>query len=481
MFNLRANAFYLLGVSPEAAAGEIADALDDAVTDSPGDESKLQTAKNALVAPVKRLPEELSSLWGVPPDEWNRWLSTENPEKWSELPSNVARINLAAHFCSLAGEGGYSDDFRRAALDSVIESRDSFLDMPAAIEAARKKAGMPARLNGHFQEALRAVLEKHRQAAMRAIESARHPGKIMTGIVENWQYDKTASGKFVGDLARDYDRWTIPKLRPIEENILKAIEMLQRDSRAENPLDDIDRLLAEWDEYSQPVQLIKEAKAIDDPRSKELGSKLRSLVVYLANEREEYAAALRITDALHRTFPELPDFARQLASDMKELRKLSAKQAADKKIQALAKFVEKVKKDPEIFARDMAKDGMKSPGARKLAEAATPALSAFSKEEGVWNFVGKFAVALFEQGYAGAAYAVMERLAQWAAKYGAPKKTQNRLTEELDALRLIMTRAQGTEAVQRQGAAMQKEKESENGWVFYLVGIAFLLWLFVFK
>lgn len=427
MLNLRDNAFYLLGVSPEATAAEVADAFDDAVMDAPTDEAKLQKAKNALAAPKKRLPEELLSLWGVPAGKWEQWLARDNPGEWGEL-SGVARMNLSAHFMSALSAGDYSDDLRRAMLGQIIEAQNDFLTiMPDDIRAARKKAGMPPPSDEHFREALLAVSEKHCQAAMRAIETAEKPGSIMTGIAEEWRYNKTESGRFVAHFSRAYDLWSISKLRPIEQDIDKAINALQGGDIDENALDDIDYLLAKWDKYSQPMQLMNEAKGLDDPRSRELLGKLHSLAIDLANNHKEYDAALRLSNALSKTFPELPGKAGRLAEDIKTLRKLSERKVANEQARELSALVKKIKENPSAFS--------------SLAKRVCQILRRMSADESAWRFVRGAAIELFNQGNDSEARAMAKSLTQWADEYGAPQAIRDMLHKDMATLKLINARA----------------------------------------
>lgn len=425
MLNLRDNAFYLLGVSPEATAAEVADAFDDAVMDAPADEAKLQKAKNALAAPKKRLPEELLSLWGVPAGKWEQWLAKDNPGEWGEL-SGVARMNLSAHFMSALSAGDYSDDLRRAMLGQIIEAQNDFLTIMPDIRAARKKAGVPPPSDEHFREALLVASEKHCQAAMRAIETAEKPGSIMTGIAEEWRYNKTESGRFVATFARAYDLWSIPKLRPIEQDIGKAINALQG-GIDENALDDIDYLLAEWDKYSQPMQLMNEAKGLDDPRSKELLGKLHSLAIDLANNRKEYDAALRISNALSKTFPELPGKAGRLAEDIKTLRKLSERKVTNEQVRELSALVKKIKENPSAFS--------------SLAKRVCQILRRMSADESAWRFVRGAAIELFNQGNDSEARAMVKSLAKWADECEAPQTIREMLRKDLATLELINARA----------------------------------------
>ena len=421
-FDLRNNAFYLLGVAPEAASADIADAFDDAVMDSPDDESKLQIAKDVLATPKKRLREELSSLWDVHPGEWDKWLAS-TPDSWDGI-FGIARINLAAHFLSALGDDDYSDDIRRKALDYLMGGRDGFDRLLPALVAARKTAGMPPPSAEHFRQAMHDIGEQHCKVAMRAIETASAPCAMMTSIAEEMRYDKTASGRFAADLVRAFDRWSITKLRPIEDGIDKAIASLRGGEVNKVVLDDIDRLLNEWDEYSQPMQLMNEAKGLDEERSKKLANKLRSAAVYIANEHEEHEAALHISNVLNRTFPELPGIAGTLATDITTLRGVLARQANRKEreqVDELVEMINEIKEVPSSFSSHSA----------RFERLAPLVLKRLSKNENVWRFIRLAAIEIFNEGYSNHGRIMAKLLSQWANEYGASQDVREKLHEDL--------------------------------------------------
>lgn len=102
------SAFHLLKIPPESSRPEIDNAREDASFDARESEDILQKAVDTLTAPMPRLREEVSYLWGMPLpkiDELIHLAKTDIEgglvckamEKMS-LPA-LTKANLAAHFC----------------------------------------------------------------------------------------------------------------------------------------------------------------------------------------------------------------------------------------------------------------------------------------------------------------------------------------------------------------------------------------------
>lgn len=330
MFDLNKNAFFMLGVTPDTNEHDIVEAFEDVVSEHPEKEHELQSAQNNLRMPNKRLLEELTYLWGVSPEHW-LGLFSSTPESWDGL-TEVAKMNLAAHYCCLAPY--HIEALMEKTLDALVRGRDAYAVLFDEIKTSRKQAQLPLPQEAQYQESLEAVAAMHRKAAMFAVENGRHGGKIMTKIVEIWRLHDSDSGRFVMDLCRDYDRWSISKLRPIEKKINHIIVIVRNETEKmdlpyghysesflQAELNELEKLLSEWDEYSQPVQLIKQAKWLDEPKSKEIYNKLRSLAIELHNKFGMTKQPLRISQSLLNTFPELPGIVGLLADDVNALKK----------------------------------------------------------------------------------------------------------------------------------------------------------------
>ena len=469
MFDLTKNPFHLLRVPPEATAGEIAEAREDAAADGVAPEQELQAAAGALTNPRRRLTCEMSSLWGVSPSSARALLeklSGGEPPDFSvaaERPP-LARANLAAHVCAMPATAQIfpNDDARRDAVEQLIEARENIVesDLRDGFNAARKRAGVPVIRDEHLREASGDLARKHLEAALNAVENAAHPGALMTGIVEEWRYVKTQGGIFVHDMVGGYDRWSASVLRPIGEKIRKAAEALRRNPDDGAALAVIERGLAEWDEYSQPVQLKEEAKGLDERESLKLCRELRQLTLHLANEKNKYNVSLKISNALMRTFPELPAVRGHLSDDIKALKKLAPDEALAAKVKPLLELVSEISEDLAGFAAAVqARDGKWVRFDRTLSAIGNDRELA-SKDQ-VWNILCNIIVELRDD-YEQASFLVLGRIAQEARDCNAaPQKIRETLNKAVFAARLNQRREKFVEAMKREDAAAARKAALE--------------------
>ena len=291
------NAFFLLRISPYASSlTEIKVAQDDARFDERASDSVLQNAANALSSPIPRLQAEVSYLWCDTPIEDNKLFdgveSALDYENLRQVAKNIAmpalgRANMAALFCG------------RKDIGELISVEDALEDLISAqkeinvettskiINEARKHSKFKSVDGAYIEDALKKLrAENHIDAAINAIRSASHPGKLAASLAEKWRVHKTQSGNFVTELIRDkYKSFVLPVVRPLEDEINSASDELRENPRDEESLRCIEEKLLEWDEYQQPIQLVEEQKGFDEPHSHEMCMKLIELYRYLHKEK----------------------------------------------------------------------------------------------------------------------------------------------------------------------------------------------------
>ncbi len=142
-------------------------------------------------------------------------------------------------------------------------------------------------------------------------------------------------------------------LSRIEDEIGVATERLRKNTGDGVALRLIETKLDEWDEYSQPRQLIYDAKGLDEPRSKAIYEKLRDLTLWLANENQCFKQALTISKALLKTFPELPTVLDQASEDIETLENLVHEAEQLEIFGPLIAILEKVNNDVFAFAQSV--------------------------------------------------------------------------------------------------------------------------------
>jgi hypothetical protein len=298
------------------------------LSDPGADESLLHWAQQSLMASRQRLQAETSWLIGLAPSRV-RVILTElrhgNSERLiAELrsTSGLVRANLASQLVD-----AYPS---RSLIEALIDAYDQIDagEIVETINAERTVAGFPAVGPNLVEEALASTRSRHLDAALRAVIKNEHPGRLMTQLVEPRLEAQGPARDFLETLAERYDSWSGPTLSRFEERLDAVIARLRRDTKDAAALKEIVAILKDWDEYSQPRQLIFKGKQLDEPRSGAIYGKLRDLVLWLANDRNEYRRALVISQAMLLTFPELPSVIGQVPEDIEALKGL-ARQAEE--------------------------------------------------------------------------------------------------------------------------------------------------------
>lgn len=363
-FDLSSNPFYILGVSVRNTADEIAEAYENEIIDGEHDEQSLLQAHQALIGPKTRLEAELSWLPELSPSRARELLSfLETGSTADEIVSEIGEltglslVNIWAGLCSRFP--GRSD-----LVKTLIENFDevSVENAVATINESRSVSGFPKADPALVAEILPQISEAHARTAVDAISRAEHPGLEMTEIVESLISETGLARDFLEEVGSQFDNWSAPRLREIKDKIDGAGEKLRSDPEAKEPVSLIEGLLDEWDEYSQPCQLLEEAKGLDERRSKELSDELRELCLWLSNEKNVHDAALRISKALIKTFPELPSVMIQSSDDIDALETLVDEAKAfdlfSPLIEAVQNSLEHLENlDDDLLMTAFAKDG----------------------------------------------------------------------------------------------------------------------------
>ena len=339
IFDLTASPFAILGVSLRTRQSDIAAAYEDALSDHRHSEAALAKAQQALLVPKSRLEAELAWLPATAPTTAKTVLELLGDadgiydavcDLLKEM-TGLDHANLAADLCcrDKSGSGhalelieGYRDITPKTVLAILSENRN--VSGFAKIDPVMLETGL---------ESLRRI---HAKAAMEFIKAEPHPGVAMLELVNNYLEDEDGQIELIMfDLAREYDAWSESKLRDIRDKIHKEIEDLKIAPDMEPGYDLIKAYLEEWDEYSQPMQVIEQAKGHDEPRSKDLYNEIRDFCLWLANEQGDYEHALRVSKDVQQIFPELPSVSLTVQEDVETLERLAGESKQNKLIEPL--------------------------------------------------------------------------------------------------------------------------------------------------
>ena len=166
-----------------------------------------------------------------------------------------------------------------------------------------------------------------------------------------------------------YDKESEPHLSVIKESVLTATAAAKKVS-ADLPqhIKEIEKLLDAWDSINQPVQIYSQFRGQQEGRSKQLYEIVRKLCLELANDHGRYEDALKLSNALLTTFPELESVAQSLKEDITALESLSHQKKISDKLDPLVEACERAKKNASSFGHALRSDGFSESGGKLLSD-----------------------------------------------------------------------------------------------------------------
>ena len=172
------------------------------------------------------------------------------------------------------------------------------------------------------------VQKKHyKECVKKAID--RLPSKdlvaLMTLVVEK----STDTGcklapSLIDDIADSYQIEAHAHLIRGKETIFKIIDQAintapNGEAALSTVLDMLEKTVREWNTIAYPVQLSLKSRGLDHDLSVELGFKIRSLAIDIANKHDMLGPTTRITALLKEVFSGLPELSARLDEDTKVL------------------------------------------------------------------------------------------------------------------------------------------------------------------
>lgn len=357
-FDLTSSAFHILKAGYDADRSDIAELVEDAEFDEVFAPQKIQRAQQSLLAPNARLEQEISWLPELSQAQTSNVLSLvasgdlQALIETSKHAPELAKANILAHF---AGTGNVNDTLFHALVSAWDEiDQENILTF---LNDNRLSAGFPSVERPQMRNALVELEKQHARSAAVGIWSLEHPGEVMDRIVEA-ELRRHPSSPFLEQFVRSYDTLSEPDLVRVSDEIDSLIDIANEGKANLRPIvSAISDQLTKWDEVNQPVQVYEQHQGHEEGRSKRIFEKLRSLCLDLANNRNEFAEARRLSEALLRTFPELESVAEVLKEDVAALENLDDQQKQSNYLEPLISTCEAAKKNMPDFSRELAKNG----------------------------------------------------------------------------------------------------------------------------
>jgi len=331
---LHRNPFHVLGATPQDSGARLRELADERALIA--DPAACQKACADLMSPRTRLSAELGWLPGVASSQAMlalEWLDRPAEKTFChELPP-LARANLAAAeiertVSPLAG----AEAVRRIVdLAFTLDGID-LQTLVRELNADRSVAGVPQLPNA---EAIAVELESQRRYYKRIVRDLldRLPTREMILVVSEAADRCTEGGtrpapRLVQDLGDTYEleaqAFVAGEAANIDRLIARAqAEAMRGDSRLLATIDALGNVAANWTLVMKPMQVLRRGNGIDHPASGAVAARMRSLAIWLCNERRMIEASRRIIAFLRREFNALIELSARLDEDASQIARIS--------------------------------------------------------------------------------------------------------------------------------------------------------------
>jgi peptidoglycan hydrolase-like protein with peptidoglycan-binding domain len=434
-FDLLRNPFFVLKVEPSTPLDRIAEAAEDALADGVA-EADIAAAREALINPRQRTGAELSYLFDSPSSHVGRLVKILRNLSFPEILKEAERtapLSRSNFLTEAASRSPASADIIFSVLDA--HAQISPPDLLAKIQSVRRQAGIVGTSLEAVEEALNALYERHVKALLAGLKNAKAasvPLRECTNRLLALPDDDRLLA--LDRLLRAYTQFASSELSELEESVAPLLEQLKGGLASKDDIERLSGCLRQWVGLAQPLIDAEARKGRDDPRSRELCFSVRSLSIERANQHNDFASALAISEIASTVFATLPRASEQLVEDVQLLKE----RINESRIAPLKDFIEGVSK--WTIAADMS--GGFGPSAKGLAAELWMLFSAALRESEhsnyadlPWMLIRGLAIDLNnEENSPEAAKVIVDQLLRLAGNSGPSGAVIEKLRDDLRAV-----------------------------------------------
>lgn len=382
-FSLFSNAFWILKANFSSSHAEISDLVEDAEFDEQHSLEIIQRSQQALLSPIARLDQELRWFPELITSQVSDVCSLLGTGRFNDLRNAIefcpalSKANILTHLCA-------TDSADEALLKDLLHVWHDVdqLDILKFLNAQRQVAGFPPVEANQLEASIKVLANVHARSAAQSVWRLDQPGRAMERLVEA-ELKKDRTSKIFEEFVREYDNLSDADLAKISVEIDRQVEIARQPScQLEDVTDEIAELLRQWDDVNQPVQVFYQHQGHEEGRSKQIYEKLRSLCLELANERDEFHHAKRLSEALLHTFPELESVAEVLKSDVEALGNLDEQKKRFAVLEPLVTACDAAKSDVAMLKSALQRFGF-AQARRGIVKDIFEAFDAAAKASGV--------------------------------------------------------------------------------------------------
>lgn len=355
--DLLENPFHILTASPRDNRRRIMELADERslLLDS----SECMEARSDLTNPRKRLSAEVAWLPGIGPKRAGEVLllleSSPTDLLAVDKVSSIARANLLA-----AGLARLSDHNADDIAKWILEIAWAFEniapeELSVIINEERVVSGFPEVTD---LSAVEAEIQERRRYYRKVIKSAlnnlsaKELVEAVTVAVESATDDGEEHGPIlIADLVDAYEAEALGFLEKEEGNIKALVEKLRAAVDAERPdsalapmVNQLIRVVKNWDAVAQPIQVSAKSRGLDHDASLRVAGLVRGLAIHMFNEHDKLEFSQQLTSMLQEVFEEVGEVVERANEDANVLKDIAEQRA---------RLIEDAKKRDEEWRREI--------------------------------------------------------------------------------------------------------------------------------
>lgn len=290
------------------------------------DERLCREARAALTNPRSRLAAEVAWFPGISPRRLDQLFASLDSDPRSVLTEQnvprLARVNLVAAAMEAHGKVISGPDTLIAWFTAEVEAVNGE-EVLRDINEDRLVAGFPpADLTAVVSEMF-SLRRRYADAVITLLDTL--PPRALVAAMTLAAGAATRNGELPGpellhDVVDAYDTRVRTFLEAEAGNITRLLTALREAASDGDPeigelVAELGRVVQNWDDVAQPVQISMKARGLVHQPSREVAVGVRAAAVDLFNDHHLVGAATHITDLLQDVFAELPEMHEQLERD----------------------------------------------------------------------------------------------------------------------------------------------------------------------
>jgi len=363
--DLLQNPFHILTANPRDNSQHIMELADERslLLDS----SECIEARSDLTHPRKRLSAEIAWMPGIGPRRAGEVLSLLESSPTDLLNVDkltpIARANLLA-----AGLARLSDHNADDVAEWILEIALAFEnigpeELSVIINEERVVSGFPEVTD---LSAVEAEIQERRRYYRKVIKSAlnnlsaKELVEAVTVAVESATDDGEEHGPIlIADLVDAYEAEALGFLEKEEGNIKALVEKLQAAVDAERPdsalapmVNQLIRVVKNWDTVAQPIQVSAKSRGLDHDASQRVAGLVRGLAIHMFNEHGKLDFSQQLMSMLQEVFAEVGEVVERAAEDVDALDSIAEQRALYSEVSKIEELTTLIKADVDSGRQD---------------------------------------------------------------------------------------------------------------------------------